>query len=107
LNIVKNNQNIAKEATQNETGQVEILTNYIVNDCEGFLRSFRCAGPRPKPKEGKVPQANKIVATNHSTAAPSLFLHAAYAIHGDLGMTQNEASGFKKQKRPRNQFFLF
>src|SRR5258706_14398275 len=35
--------------------------------------------------------ANKIVATIHSTATPSLFLHAADAIRGDLGKTQSEA----------------
>jgi arabinose-5-phosphate isomerase len=34
--------------------------------------------------------AQKIVATLNSTGAPSLFLHAADAIHGDLGMVQVE-----------------
>jgi len=33
--------------------------------------------------------ANKIVATFNSTGTPSLFMHAADAIHGDLGMIQN------------------
>ena len=32
--------------------------------------------------------ASKIVATLNSTGTPSLFLHAAEAIHGDLGMVQ-------------------
>ncbi len=32
--------------------------------------------------------ANKLVATLNSTGTPSLFLHAADAIHGDLGMIQ-------------------
>ena len=32
--------------------------------------------------------ANKIVATLNSTGTPSLFMHAADAIHGDLGMVQ-------------------
>ena len=32
--------------------------------------------------------AQKIVATLNSTGTPSLFLHAAEAIHGDLGMVQ-------------------
>lgn len=32
----------------------------------------------------------KIVATLNSTGTPSLFMHAADAIHGDLGMVQNE-----------------
>ena len=32
--------------------------------------------------------AQKIVATLNSTGTPALFLHAADAIHGDLGMIQ-------------------
>ena len=34
--------------------------------------------------------AQKIVATFNSTGTPSIFLHAADAIHGDLGMIQQE-----------------
>lgn len=34
--------------------------------------------------------ANKIVATMNSTGTPALFMHAADAIHGDLGMIQSE-----------------
>lgn len=34
--------------------------------------------------------AQKIVATFNSTGTPSLFLHAADAIHGDLGMVQSD-----------------
>lgn len=34
--------------------------------------------------------AQKIVATLNSTGTPSIFLHAADAIHGDLGMVQPE-----------------
>ncbi len=34
--------------------------------------------------------ANKIVATLNSTGTPSLFMHAADAIHGDLGMIKKE-----------------
>jgi len=34
--------------------------------------------------------AQKMVATFNSTGTPSLFLHAAEAIHGDLGMMQKE-----------------
>ena len=32
--------------------------------------------------------AQKMVATFNSTGTPSMFLHAAEAIHGDLGMVQ-------------------
>jgi len=34
--------------------------------------------------------AQKIVASLNSTGTPALFLHASEAIHGDLGMIQNE-----------------
>ncbi|RTL10626.1 MAG: KpsF/GutQ family sugar-phosphate isomerase, partial [Flavobacteriaceae bacterium] len=34
--------------------------------------------------------AQKIVATLNSTGTPSMFLHAAEAVHGDLGMVQPE-----------------
>lgn len=34
--------------------------------------------------------ANKLVATLNSTGTPALFMHAADAIHGDLGMVQAE-----------------
>ena len=34
--------------------------------------------------------AQKIVATFNSTGTPALFMHAADAIHGDLGMVQKD-----------------
>ncbi len=34
--------------------------------------------------------ANKIVATLNSTGTPSIFMHAADAVHGDLGMIQKD-----------------
>src|SRR6187401_3061226 len=34
--------------------------------------------------------AQKIVATLNSTGTPSIFMHAADAIHGDLGIIQNK-----------------
>lgn len=34
--------------------------------------------------------ANKIVATLNSTGTPSMFMHAADAVHGDLGMVQQD-----------------
>ena len=34
--------------------------------------------------------ANKIAATLNSTGTPALFMHAADAIHGDLGLVQKD-----------------
>ena len=50
---------------------------------------------------------NKIVATIHSTAAPSLILLATYAIRGDLGRIKNEApvaTGPKAETPPKSLF---
>ena len=92
MNIVKNIQQIAKEVLQNEARAVENLTNFIGNDFEACVREiFRCRGRVVVTGIGKSAIiANKIVATFNSTGTPSLFLHAADAIHGDLGMIQNE-----------------
>lgn len=50
---------------------------------------FRCAGRLVITGIGKSAiVAQKIVATLNSTGQPALFLHAADAIHGDLGMIQ-------------------
>lgn len=34
--------------------------------------------------------ANKLVSTFNSTGTPSIFMHAADAIHGDLGMVRED-----------------
>ena len=34
--------------------------------------------------------SNKIVATLNSTGSPAIFVHAAEAVHGDLGVIKNE-----------------
>ncbi len=77
---------------QNEARAVENLTNFIDNDFEACVREiFQCKGRVVVTGIGKSAIiANKIVATFNSTGTPSLFLHAADAIHGDLGMIQNE-----------------
>ena len=92
MNIVKNIQQIAKEVLQNEAQAVENLTNFIGNDFEACVREiFRCRGRVVVTGIGKSAIiANKIVATFNSTGTPSLFLHTADAIHGNLGMIQNE-----------------
>lgn len=92
MNIVKNIQQIAKEVLLNEAKAVENLTNFIGNDFEACVREILlCKGRIVVTGIGKSAIiANKIVATFNSTGTPSLFLHAADAIHGDLGMIQND-----------------
>jgi arabinose-5-phosphate isomerase len=92
LNIQKNIKQIAKEVLQNEAQAVENLTNFIDNDFEACVREiFQSKGRVVVTGVGKSAIiANKIVATLNSTGTPSLFMHAADAIHGDLGMIQEE-----------------
>ncbi len=54
----------------------------IINDCNGRLVISGIG------KSAII--AQKIVATLNSTGTPSVFLHAADAIHGDIGMVQSQ-----------------
>lgn len=92
MNIVKNIQNIARAVLINESRAIENLTNYIGNDFEACVREILSSKGRVVVtgigKSAII--ANKIVATLNSTGTPALFMHAADAIHGDLGMIQHE-----------------
>lgn len=92
LNIEKNIKNIATRALLNEAKAVENLANYIDGDFEACVREiFQSKGRVVVTGVGKSAIiANKIVATLNSTGTPALFMHAADAIHGDLGMVQSD-----------------
>jgi arabinose-5-phosphate isomerase len=92
LNIAKNIKQIAKDALINEARAVENLINYIDNDFEACVREIlQSRGRVVITGIGKSAIiANKIVATMNSTGTPALFMHAADAIHGDLGMIQEQ-----------------
>lgn len=92
LNIIKNIKQIAKEVLINEARAVENLANFIDNDFEACVREIlQSRGRVVVTGIGKSAIiANKIVATMNSTGTPALFMHAADAIHGDLGMIQEE-----------------
>ncbi len=69
---------------------VQELAQFITDD---FVRAIEiistCRGRLIISGIGKSAiVAQKIVATMNSTGTPSLFMHAADAIHGDLGMVQ-------------------
>lgn len=62
---------------------------------EGFEKGIAClAGCKGRIVISGIGKsaiiAQKIVATLNSTGSPAIFLHAADAIHGDLGMIQQE-----------------
>jgi arabinose-5-phosphate isomerase len=88
LNLVKNIIKIARDVLINESQAVLNLTNFIDNDFEACVREiYRSKGRVVVTGVGKSAiVANKIVATLNSTGTPSIFMHAADAIHGDLGM---------------------
>jgi arabinose-5-phosphate isomerase len=92
LNILKNIREIAKKVLINESRAVENLIHFIDNDFEACVREIlSCKGRVVITGVGKSAIiANKIVATLNSTGTPALFMHAADAIHGDLGMIQRE-----------------
>ena len=73
-----------------EIEALQALRNSINADFEAFVQAvFESKGRLVITGIGKSAiVAQKIVATLNSTGCPSLFLHAADAIHGDLGMVQ-------------------
>ena len=76
----------------NEARAIENLTNFIGNDFEASVRAIlESKGRVVITGVGKSAIiASKIVATLNSTGTPSIFMHAADAIHGDLGMIQQD-----------------
>jgi len=92
LNLAKNIRNTATRVLQNEAGAILKLVDYLDGDFEACVeRILNSKGRVVITGIGKSAIiANKIVATLNSTGTPALFMHAADAIHGDLGMIQEE-----------------
>jgi arabinose-5-phosphate isomerase len=90
LKLAKNIQNIAKKVLINESEALNNISKYIDEKFEACVQDiYRSEGRVVITGIGKSAiVANKIVATLNSTGTPALFMHAADAIHGDLGMIQ-------------------
>lgn len=75
-----------------ESHSVAKLVDYINEDFEKAVsKIFESQGRLVISGIGKSAiVAQKIVASLNSTGSPSIFLHAADAIHGDIGMVQPE-----------------
>jgi arabinose-5-phosphate isomerase len=75
-----------------EAGAIAQLSTFINEDFEKAIDCLAsCKGRVVVSGIGKSAiVAQKIVATLNSTGSPAIFLHAADAIHGDLGMVQQE-----------------
>jgi len=75
-----------------EAAAIAQLITYLNKDFEKAIECLaNCKGRIVVSGIGKSAIiAQKIVATLNSTGSPAIFLHAADAIHGDLGMVQQE-----------------
>jgi arabinose-5-phosphate isomerase len=82
----------AKRTLLSESKSIENLINYLDDDfAKSVIEIFNTKGRLVVTGIGKSALiAQKIVATLNSTGTPSMFLHAAEAVHGDLGMVQPE-----------------
>jgi arabinose-5-phosphate isomerase len=78
----------AKKTLLSESKSIENLVNYLDEDfAKSVTEIYNTKGRLVITGIGKSALiAQKIVATLNSTGTPSLFLHAAEAVHGDLGM---------------------
>jgi arabinose-5-phosphate isomerase len=92
LKLAKNIKSVAIKVLQTEANAIQNLVNFIDDEfvacVEAILESKGRVVITGIGKSAII--ANKIVATMNSTGTPALFMHAADAIHGDLGMIQPE-----------------
>ncbi len=91
MKLIKNIQSIAKNVILQEAIALQNLVERIDEEFEKCVYAILNSGGRVVVsgigKSAIVGQ--KIVATLNSTGTPALFMHAADAIHGDLGMIQD------------------
>ncbi|TDN89181.1 arabinose-5-phosphate isomerase [Salegentibacter sp. 24] len=82
----------AKETISIEAKAIANLENYIDSEfAEAVENIYRAKGRVIVTGIGKSAViATKIVATLNSTGTPAIFMHAADAIHGDLGTIQKD-----------------
>lgn len=83
---------VARKVIQDEVEAIQNLSNYIDDDFEEVVKLiYKSKGRVIITGIGKSAIiATKIVATMNSTGTPAVFMHAADAIHGDLGMIREE-----------------
>ncbi len=92
MNLVKNIKEIAKKVLINEAEALhrvsELINDDFIKAVEVILQSKGRLIVCGIGKSAII--ANKITATLNSTGTPSIYMHAADAIHGDLGMIKKE-----------------
>jgi arabinose-5-phosphate isomerase len=92
---VDNAKKIIDSAARTLQMEADAVSGLITFLDEGFVlvvsRILRMTGRVIFTGIGKSANiANKLVATFNSTGTPAVFMHAADAIHGDLGLVQSE-----------------
>ena len=92
MKIKKNILAIAKKTISIEGEAIANLINFLDNDFENAVKFIlKSKGRVIVTGIGKSANiATKIVATLNSTGTPAIFMHAADAIHGDLGIVQKD-----------------
>jgi arabinose-5-phosphate isomerase len=82
----------ARKTIEMEAQSIQGLSSFIDDDFEKAIEAMaNCKGRVVISGIGKSAIiAQKIVATLNSTGTASIFMHAADAIHGDLGMVQRD-----------------
>ncbi|HAF30131.1 MAG TPA: D-arabinose 5-phosphate isomerase [Bacteroidales bacterium] len=88
MNII----DLAKNTILQESESIRKLADYVDQDFEKIVKIiYESKGRVIITGIGKSANiAQKIVATLNSTGTPSIFMHAADAIHGDLGIIQDD-----------------
>ena len=90
MKLIKNIQSTAKKVLEDEANSILKIVPLIDSEFESCVNHLLSSSGRLVitgiGKSAII--AQKIVATLNSTGTPSLFMHAADAIHGDLGMIQ-------------------
>lgn len=91
MNTNKNIIDIAKDSFENQGKSILSLSQYLTKDFEDTVNTIHSSSGRVIVSGiGKSAIIGmKIVATLNSTGTPAIFMHAAEAIHGDLGVVQN------------------
>ena len=91
MNTNKNIIDIAKDSFENQGKSILSLGQYLTKDFEDTVNTIHSSSGRVIVSGiGKSAIIGmKIVATLNSTGTPAIFMHAAEAIHGDLGVVQN------------------
>ena len=92
MKLIKNIKTTAIKVLETEANAILKVADYINDEFEACVEAILASkGRMVITGVGKSAIiAQKMVATLNSTGTPALFMHAADAIHGDLGMIQKQ-----------------